>query len=196
MIKPYISNGNIRMDIPTFSLPSHETCPGSTPHCRRFCYAQKAERRFPRVRSSRNRNLEISRRNDFVELMIEQIKKIKSDFFRIHESGDMYSNHYLFKWFEIIKHFPEKHFLTYTQSYNLDWDKKPENLVVYWSVWDDSKNVPEDGLHAYVIDNKHHRLRPYQIPSDVKLCKKGKNLKCNDCMYCFKGLGDVVFQLH
>lgn len=191
----YISNGNIRMKIPTFSLPATITCDGSTGLCRKYCYAKKAERNLnPRV--SRRSNLVDTARDNFVDLASKEIRKKKSKYIRIHESGDFYSQKYLDDWFKIIKKFPKIKFLTYTQMYNLDWSKIPSNLVVYWSVWPDSKNIPVSGLFAYVIDNGSGKLPKYKV--NGKTCHKGKNnsLTCDKCLYCIKGKGNIIFELH
>lgn len=187
-MKPYISRGNKKMNIPTFSLPSRETCPGSTLTCRRLCYAKKSER-YPSVVNSRFRNLKLSMRKDFPCLVEKVLSSRRNlDFFRIHESGDFYSQEYLDNWFKICKIFPDTVFLVFTQSYHLNFDDSPDNLVVYYSVWHDSEDVPDDGLFAYAgcvpIDCACRRL-PYQ-------CKKF----CDDCMYCFEGKGDVYFEIH
>jgi len=193
----YISKGNLRMDIPLFNLPTEKTCPGSTPLCRQYCYSKKAEKYRPPVLPSRERNYRASLREDFTEKMMVGLEKLSGEYFRCHESGDMYNQSYLDKWFTIMRNSPDKTFIVYTQSYHLNWSDKPENLVVYWSVWEDSKNVPKDGLHAYVIDNGSGKLTAKAKPG-VKVCEKGKGkaIKCNDCMYCYKGRGDVAFTLH
>ena len=195
----YISSGNRRMKIPTFSLPAEKTCPNATELCKKFCYAKKAERCWKNVLHSRNNNALESSTKDFVYDMIKLIKKCKGKYFRIHESGDFYSQEYLNKWFDIIKQFPEKSFLAYTQMYYLDWSKKPKNLVIYWSVWADSiiEDVPE-GNKAYCIDNGKGILPEYEYNKKGFICKKGSksNVTCDKCLYCFKGKGDVVFHVH
>jgi len=198
----YLSDGNLRMNIPTWSLPAEKTCPNATKDCMNNCYAKKAERMYKNTRLSRARNLNDSKRKDFVPKMSGLIKKKKSKYIRIHESGDFYSQIYLDKWFEICRKFPKKRFLAYTQMYNLDWSNKPENLIVYWSVWPDSKKVPRKGLRATVIDDGTGRLKNKDMSSKrlktAFKCKKGhgSKLTCELCLYCFKGKGDVIFKIH
>lgn len=182
MVLPYVSNGNKKMSIPTFCLPSRVTCPGSTPTCRRLCYARKAERAYPNVLPCRMKNYCLTEWGDFVDRMVYVLsKKKKLDYFRIHESGDMYSQEYLNKWFEICRRLPGTTFLVYTQSYHLDFSHKPSNLVVYYSVWPDSVNVPEKGLFAYAGMDKG----VYQCPRS-----------CDDCMHCFNAKGNVQIEIH
>jgi len=195
----YLSDGNLRMKIPTWSIPAEITCPGSTTTCRNYCYAKKAERTYRNTRLSRIRNLNDSKRKDFVSKMIPLIERKKSKYVRVHESGDFYSQIYLDKWIDIANKFPEKTFLMYTQNYKLDYSKIPDNVVLYYTIWPDSRDVPKKGLKAYVIDNGSGKIGKYKIDlSKVKECKKGKGskLKCENCMWCYHGKGDVKFKLH
>ena len=185
------------MDFPTFSLPSEETCPNATPHCKKYCYAKKAERIYKNTRKSRKENYDISKTDYFFGEMFFLLRDNKSEYIRVHESGDMYSQEYLDKWIKLMRCFGEKKFLIYTQMYNLDWSRAPDNCIIYWTVWDDSKNVPKDGLHAYVIDDGTGKIATKDVPNTFKCPKgKGKSVKCNDCMYCYKGKGDVKFKIH
>ena len=193
--KLYISDGNIRMKIPTFSLPTGKTCRGKTEHCEKFCYAKKAEVCYKGVVISRDNNFRLSKKRNFTIEMCKIIARKKGKYIRIHESGDFYNQKYLNKWIEICKIFPNKKFLAYTQSYDLDFSKKPKNLVVYYSVWDDSKNVPKKGLYAYAIDNGNGKLATYKIPK-THLCKKSATLTCDECLFCYEGMGNVSFKLH
>lgn len=196
-----LTNGNLRMDIPTFSLPAITTCKGSTEHCKKWCYARKAEKRFPNVIKKRRENYIRSKwKLNFIGKISSEMCDISNKYIRIHQSGDFYSQRYLNKWFKICKAFPKKKFLVYTQMYRLDFSKKPKNLVIYYSVWDDSnKNkIPKNGLKAYVMDNGYNHIANYDIPKETKICPKGrgKSIKCNDCMWCFNGKGDIKFKLH
>ena len=198
----YISPGNIRMDFPTFSLPAVTSCPNHTVDCGNYCYAKKAEKLYPGVLPSRIRNLNESKRNTFVKIVSDILSKRQSKYIRIHESGDFYSQEYLDKWFEICRKFPDKKFLAYTQCYNLDYSKKPSNLVLYWSIWPDSRGLPETGLKAFVVDSKHKyltnmRSQAYVARNGFKCMKgHGSKVKCNTCLHCFEGKGDVIFEIH
>ncbi len=195
----YISPGNIRMNIPTFSLPAVQTCPGRTDNCEKYCYAKKAEMCYKQVLPSRRRNYEDTKKKSFVKKATEKISKIKSEYIRIHESGDFYSQEYLNKWIKICNKFPEKKFLIYTQMYDLDWSNLPDNTVRYWTIWPDSKGVPETGLKAYVIDDGKNKIGNHKDDvSKIRECTKGKgnSIKCNDCMWCYEGKGDIKFKIH
>jgi len=198
----YLSPGNIRMKIPTFSLPTTHSCPGATLTCMNWCYAKKAEKSYPKVLPCRIRNLNDSKREDFKDKMISLISKTNSNYIRIHESGDFYSQIYLDKWIDICKNFPEKTFLAYTQCYKLDYSKKPDNLIIYWTMWPDSRGLPETGLKAIVISKKgkcigNYLSEPIGLKNAFK-CKKedGLGITCDKCLYCYKAKGDVIFEVH
>jgi hypothetical protein len=191
----YISNGNIRMSFPTFSILADVTCPGSTPLCRKFCYAKKAERQYPNVRLSRTKNLACIKTAGFVADTIAELSKRKFECMRIHESGDFTSQAYLNKWFKICRALPQKKFLVYTQNYKLNFSKSPPNLVLYYTVWPDSQSVP-NGLKAYVVDNGKGKIPQYIVPK-AHVCQKGHTIdKCDECVWCYEGKGDVIFMLH
>ena len=102
IMKPKIAwGGNMKMSYPTWSLPAVKTCPESTPECRRTCYALKADRQYTNVIKARGHNLELSKRADFVEIMVETLQKKRPPIFRIHESGDFYNKNYFLKWRKI-----------------------------------------------------------------------------------------------
>jgi hypothetical protein len=193
----YISPGNRRMKIPTFSLPSETTCPNSTELCRDNCYAKKAERAYKNVLPSRIRNLkETKDKIEFAVNIYKWLIKKQPKYFRIHESGDFYSQDYFDIWCGVSRLFPEINFLAYTQMYDLDLTLKPDNLILYWTVWPDSKDVPINGLKAYVIDNGKNKIPYYKTP-ETNICTKTKSgITCDQCLYCFEGRGNVKFKIH
>jgi len=192
----YISPGNRRMKIPTFSLPAEKTCPNSTPLCRKYCYAKKAEKAYPNVLPSRKRNYDETTNWNFPRDVVNWILKHKPKYFRIHESGDFYSQDYLDKWCLIAHICYNTKFLAYTQMYDFNYDLVPNNLTIYWTVWPDSKGIPNNGLKAYVIDDGKNKIPKYN--TNGFLCKKGHgtDITCDKCLHCFEGKGDVVFEIH
>jgi len=194
----YISPGNRKMKIPTFSLPSIMTCPNATPLCKKYCYAKKAERAYPNVLPSRTRNYIESGFDDFVINVSKYIIKKGFEYFRIHESGDFYSQKYFDDWCKIAHICKSTKFLAYTQVYDLDFTLKPDNLIIYWTIWPDSKDVPKDGLKAYVVDDGKHKISNKLDKYKAFRCKKEtiKGMTCDKCLHCFEGKGDVKFKLH
>lgn len=138
-----------------WNLPACSTCPFATSLCQKFCYAKKAERIYPSVSKSRNEQMEDSRNDDFVQNMVNTIKHYlakkliagKIVYFRIHESGDFYSQEYFDKWVEITQQFPEVNFLAYTKSVKYVKETKqeiPSNFVIRFSVWADTKDSQKE----------------------------------------------------
>jgi hypothetical protein len=143
-----------KMTFPRFNLPAKLTCPGSTEFCRSKCYACKAERIWPAVLPYRTRNFEASKSSSFVNDICIELEKIQSSkkatkFFRLHESGDFYSQAYLDKWSAIAKIFPSVKFLAFTKSFHLDFSRIPANLKIVYSVMQDTSVPVPEGPKAY-----------------------------------------------
>lgn len=177
------------MTLPTFSLPAKQTCPGCTVQCAAKCYARKAEIAYPTVLPSRKRNWKLTKNDRFVDNMISIVKAKGKKWFRIHESGDFYSQSYLEKWVAIVAACPEVKFLAFTKSFKLDFTAalKLPNLSLVWSVWPDTdmSKVPA-GPRAYAGDCGTENT--LECPGN-----------CDTCMVCWslskRGI-DVHFDLH
>ena len=189
----YVSNGNKKMSLPTFSLPAKQTCPGCTKQCAAGCYARKAEIAYPTVLPSRKRNWKATKSDRFVENMIAIVKSKNKKWFRIHESGDFYSQSYLDKWVEVVKACPKVRFLAFTKSFKLSFLEalKLPNLSLVWSVWPDTDidSIPA-GPRAYAGDCSHH-----EYANEALECPGN----CDTCMVCWslakRGI-DVHFEIH
>lgn len=207
------NNGNIRFII--WNLPAVKTCPFRTAMCEKSCYARKAERVYPQVLPSRERNYIDSLEDDFTENMIYTLEnELKSKkytgkkvVFRIHESGDFYSLEYTRKWVEIARHFldnPQIVFLAYTKSiiyFGLPsyGTEIPENMVVRSSLWADSK--PE-----VVMLTERLNLPIYTALSEQDMETERANghkfaeCKCENCATCGlcwnKKARDVICKIH
>jgi hypothetical protein len=189
----FITFGNKKMTIPIFSIPAVKTCPGSTALCRKYCYAKKAEELFPNVVGKRQRNLALIKTSSFVPAIIAELKDSPlMPYFRIHESGDFYSQEYLEKWYEIIRAFPEKTFLAFTKAFTLDFSGKPKNLKLYYSVFPDSCNVPRGGKKA--ITTITYKTFKGVNPAIGKAVKCSGY--CDTCLVCFVGKQNVFFPVH
>lgn len=111
-----------------FSLPAGPefTCPGATEACV-SCYAQSKRHMFANVQKSFARNLAtisfFESTGDVDGCADAILKEIKSDFdiFRIHESGDFYSQFYLDVWVKVVQARPNTAFWFYTRSFDLDF---------------------------------------------------------------------------
>ena len=188
-----VSQGNMKMrDTLIFNLPAQRTCPGSTEMCRSKCYAMKAERMYPTVRPCREENLAASKDDSaFVEginAIIERHFKGQPGFFRIHESGDFYSQEYLHAWFDIANMNTNIKFLAFTKSHMLDFKGCPSNLKIVYSCWEDTTEVMEGVPQSHAGNVKarkdHSRL---ECP--------GKCEECRACWFLGKN-SDVHFNIH
>jgi len=130
-----------------FSIPAYKsqtgkiTCPFAD-KCIKFCYAQKGNyKRFPSVRNGMEKKYELTKQNNFIDLMNKEIKRKKPDFVRVHDSGDYYSPKYLNKWLTIAKDNPNVKFYSYTNSIKFVKDLKsiPNNFDFIFS--DSGKQV-------------------------------------------------------
>jgi hypothetical protein len=190
--KKLVANGNNVFLI--WNLTAESTCPNSTKLCRKFCYAKKAERLYPSVRKSRTEQMEESTKSDFVENMINTINwqlgcrsiKGKKIYFRIHESGDFYSQKYFNNWVAISKVFPDIKFMAYTKSVKYIKNTEmsiPSNFVLRYSIWDDTK---KDQLEmASSLELPIYTAFPKDELKEM--VKNGGFTKCDcDCTKCKK----------
>lgn len=93
-------------------------------------------------------------------------------------------------WFEIAKRLPHIRFLAYTQSFHLNFDQRPQNFQIIWSVWPDTDmtKVPP-GPRSFVGDARF--LDPDRF--DRAFVCWGK---CAGCQYCWYPREDVKFKIH
>jgi len=189
-IKPYVtvSEKNKKIGkIGNFSLPPVKGCTKHCVHCMSYCYARPIYSRFPTARYAWDKNLATVKKSlpRFEESLGIFLSIYKGTFFRIHVSGDFFSQDYLEAWFRIIKTSKVK-FFAFTRAYDLDWTNKPSNLKRIWSV--DDKNidaVPNDGTsRAYVTEVGDIR-KPTRKGEKVFecLCNSGK-YDADECTHC------------
>jgi len=104
-----------------FGIPAYKsstglkTCPFAGT-CAKGCYAQMGTYTWSPVKNAYEYRLEQTLKDNFVDVMVNEIKKRKVNKIRIHDSGDFYSREYLQKWLKIIELNPSVEFYTYTKS--------------------------------------------------------------------------------
>ena len=57
-----------------WNITAIDNCPWATDMCKKSCYAKKAEKMYPSVAKRRKMHDEVARREDFVEIMTQQIE--------------------------------------------------------------------------------------------------------------------------
>lgn len=161
-----------------FGIPSVGTCPGKTDYCESDCYAIDSEKRTA-THEKLQRNLDILLEAQTVEGMTERLRELVHDYrmradvlgvpenkrrYRIHWSGDFFSEEYALAWRNVILENPDIVFWTYTRSFQADINVLPvlsgiSNLDFFISV--DYQNVDRaadvlpgypDVKVAYLVD--------------------------------------------
>ena len=193
----FLPRGNHKLpkDIRIWNLPHLTTCPGATEECKRYCYANKAERRYKACLPYRKRNYELSKQPDFVDTIVETLQRTRScRAVRIHESGDFYNQVYLDKWTEIARRCPALIFTAYTKSLHLDFSKFKalKNTVLFASI---DPTTPK-----WMLKLNRTRRKAVVIDRHAKSAPKGFFLcpgSCKSCSHCYTvGASSVAFKQH
>ena len=171
-----------------WNIPAKVSCPYATEHCKKFCYAVKAENVYPDCLPCRQRNLKESMQKDFIERMTFTILSIAKGcktqelIVRIHESGDFYNKAYVSAWLEIMEAcdgLPIK-FIAYTKSFPFfDGRELPRNFFMRASIWDDTKP-------AFLAMIKRNNWATYSAVEKFTDADTFGQCRCEDCATCGK----------
>ena len=168
------SNRNVKFF--TFNLPRKLACPGRTDICARGCYQAISEEmlkekgRDSQVLYSRKLNWFLAEQDDFVERILKEImrRKPKADqriIFRIHASGDFYSEEYLKKWMKIA-------LITKLKNKNYDF-------VAYTKSYSELNNVLSNQAGLWKLYQEAYNAAKIAIPQEKKLSLADFNLNIN-----------------
>jgi len=210
---PLLQLGNSKLGraIHVWSLPALDTCPGSTDVCRRLCYALRHRFRFDSVKQRLAWNRRQSRRGDFVDRMIAEIRSSGVLVLRLHVAGDFYDAEYTRKWVAIVKRSPRARFYGYTRSWRIaSLVPALEELAAcsamrLWYSTDDESGVPEtvppNVRIAYLqttsatplsVDLVFRPQRLRTLPTLPIVCDhetasgKQQGVTCGSCARCFR----------
>jgi hypothetical protein len=130
-------SGGERFALYNFGIPAFRasdgtaTCPNAGA-CAVGCYAKSGAYTWPKVVAAYEARLEFTRRPDFIERMLDEVDRVlrrhrkdtKTILFRIHDSGDFYSESYASDWLYIAQAARAKHgkrivFYAYTKQVEL-----------------------------------------------------------------------------
>ena len=180
----YISDGNKKIDkaCKVWNLPT-TVCFGKGKQCK-GCYAKKAEYLYPAVMPCRTNNLKASVKSSFVFLMNLKLKFTRKTLFRIHESGDFYSQVYLNKWVEICINNPKINFYGYSKKFDtLDFNllNSLENVNIINSIPKGILNFGNADYCKDLVKNKGFYQCPCEIDETVKCMKN-----CFVCLHAEK----------
>jgi hypothetical protein len=141
-----------------FGIPAYKsasgklTCPFADA-CVKFCYAKKGAYIWSNVQPAFEKRYQLSKTDDFVNKMNQEIIKKKPDYVRVHDSGDYYSNAYLHKWLAIGIHNPSVRFYSYTNCVSMFKNiNLPDNYDIIFS---------DSGKQKHLIDetkDRHTRI--------------------------------------
>ena len=137
-----------------FGIPAYKsasgklTCPFADA-CVKFCYAKKGAYIWSNVQPAFEKRYQLSKTDDFVNKMNQEIIKKKPDYVRVHDSGDYYSKAYLRKWLAVAIHNPQVRFYSYTNCVEmLKNTNLPDNYDIIFS---------DSGKQKHLIDEKKDR---------------------------------------
>ena len=177
-----IQKGNAKLhNCYMFNLPATKAVCGRI--CK-GCYAVGEQKRYPTVLPARESRYTESLKDDFVSKLHSELKalRLRPKYFRIHASGEFYSQSYVDRWIAIVKTNPDIIFYAYTKRmthFDFAELQKQPNMVL--------------------IDSFHYGRLNYgaisEAPTGAFICPShDKTVKCGEtCTYCMtKGSADVT----
>ncbi|MFA5887376.1 MAG: hypothetical protein WC852_01555 [Candidatus Nanoarchaeia archaeon] len=173
--------GNIKMgdNVYLFNLPPVLTCT-PTDWCLRGmngkprCYALRNNFLFKTVKKGAKVRYELSKQDNFIDLMAEEINKKEVEYFRFHSSGDFYNESYVRKVIAIAERCPGTLFRTTTRRRDLtdviqELDSVP-NFIVRESL-DHERQTPQMGLLFAALASLPVSKNAYNCLEDCAKCK-------------------------
>lgn len=167
-----IQKGNSKLhNMYMFNLPAthaicNRICPG--------CYAAREQTRFPAILTARESRYTASIAPTFASTIISEINSLRTKplYFRIHASGEFYSQAYIDSWYTIASSFPSITFYAYTKRLaHFDFSSL--------------SSLP----NFVLINSLHFRGLNYgpasSAPADAFICPSHSGATCGDsCTYC------------
>ena len=191
-----ISKGNTKLkNISSFSLPPVKSCLNHK-HCAAKCYARKAYQAYPNTTKAYDRNFEIAKDLNILKTQLRNyLDGYKRPYFRIHVSGDFFSQEYLNMWLNIVSEYPNIRFLAFTKVYWFDYSKKPGNLEIVLSTFDSMPDSTDSKLRkkyklpiALAGQENPNRKKYIACTGDCSVCKS--------CWHLSEKRKDVFFKYH
>lgn len=191
-----MSEGNSKIGkVQNISLPPGSSCRdehGNIPPCyNNGCYARKAFRMYPSVRTAWSNNI-----NHYLADPVDYFRQIrdavKPGLFRWHVAGDIVDQDYLEGMISVAIYNQDTRFLCFTKKYWLGYSGVPENLQIVFSAWPGYPLPDQDKFPIAWLE------------SDIRRPLDGYYLRCpgqcTECGHkCWTALDagiDVVFKKH
>jgi hypothetical protein len=135
--------------IPAYKSATGRVICGMADECIKFCYAKKGAYIWSNVQPAFEKRYQLSKTDDFINAMNNEIKRKKPDYIRVHDSGDYYSKAYLQKWIQIAIHNPDVKFYSYTNMVDMILNTSlPSNYDIIFS---------DSGKQKHLINERKHR---------------------------------------
>jgi hypothetical protein len=200
----------------SWSLPARLSCPRLNGNICAHCYACKGSYVWECVARAQKVRFDwtvqcmrtAEGRNEWITYMVAAIGAVRSEHFRVHDSGDMFNAHYAECWLAVCRALPQKRFWIPTRSWQVPNGALPvfdplmnalramaqlPNVTVRPSALNFGDTAPRvAGLHAgstadctkgdYGIlpdGGIAWNCAPFQCPSHTT------NNKCGDCRACW-----------
>jgi hypothetical protein len=210
------SESNEKLHHPYFSLPAGYTCPFAE-ICKTFvrrdrkpfastgkkikdagdvrCYAASQELVRPAAQDRRWKNFDLLQEfKGDVDGMADLIERSLTYFgknfgvFRIHESGDFYSQEYFDAWLKVIKGNPDILFYAYTKALEY-WVARIGQIPSNFKL-----NASKGGTHDHLID-KYQLKQAHIVNSPEEAKRLGLPIDIDDT-HAYKQDGDFALLLH
>ena len=186
--------------IATVNLPAVITCREDAP-CYKQCYARRGNFAYSTVKGGIQKNLDAYLENPegFFKVIDAELNMIPYKFFRYHSSGDIVNEQYLDLMCKLARKHKATKFLCFTKKYEmvntyLDTHRKPSNLILVLSNWDEWKcDNPHNLPTSYVKFNDETEI-PKKAISCSGFCGECVNTESN-CWNLKKGQS-VYFKKH
>ena len=204
-----------KMPGPSWSLPAHKACPRANGNICNDCYAEKGCYRFRGPKQAQSVRftwtVECMRtpadRETWIAYMVDAIRETGCRYFRVHDSGDMFSVAYAECWLEVCKRLPEVLFWIPTRAWQMPAGPLPvfdpllntlrklaslTNVTVRPSALNFGDYAPfVSGLHAGSTAGMTDVFRAYQCPA------KSQGNQCGDCRACWdQKTTPIAYQRH
>ncbi len=191
----YISEGNTKMGkISSFSLMPGQTCSAAACQTcyKEGCYARKTAEFRTACGATWQRNTDLCKTNlKLVESQLDGYLMWRNPkYFRVHVSGDFFSEEYAKMWARVARRYPETRFLAFTKQFgNVAGVRFPKNFHIVLSEWD-GITVPEELQRKF--PKARVIIRRDKVPEGYTLCSG----HCDTCSACYETRENVVFYKH
>lgn len=189
-----------KMPGPSWSLPAHLACPRANGDICADCYAGKGCYRYNTTKNAQAARFAWTVRSmrtqagraAWIAYMVWAIREMGCEYFRVHDSGDLFNVNYATCWYEVIRQLPEVKFWIPTRSWQQPTGTLPvfdplmaicrkiatlPNATVRPSALNFADAAPVvPGLHAGAAAAN---LDTFQCPAYLQ------DGKCGDCRHCW-----------